>query len=179
MCRQRATDGKRISGVGLEGHRGLRDGVPGGNPLVEGVSDEQTHLVNEAVQNASRVTSSRVVVLSFVGAVLLAGGNFVAVRFSNRELDPLWGAGASFAIAASIFVCVLLVRRIRLPRLRQLPMLGIYGFLAFGVSYGFLYVGMQQVGWAPGQLSRRWPRPCWVRTGRCPAGRRPSWPSAT
>jgi drug/metabolite transporter (DMT)-like permease len=103
-------------------------------------------VVGRTEQSTSRVpTSSRLVVLSFIGAVLLGGGNFVAVRFSNRELDPLWGAGARFAIAASVFACVLLVRRIRLPRRGQLPMLGLYGFLAFGVSYGFLYVGMQEV----------------------------------
>lgn len=85
------------------------------------------------------------VVLSFVGAVVLGGANFVAVRFSNRELDPLWGAGARFAIAASIFAGVLFVSHIRLPRRGQLPMLALYGFLAFGVSYGLLYVGMQEV----------------------------------
>ena len=29
--------------------------------------------------------------------------NFLAVRFSNRELDPLWGAGLRFALAAAVF----------------------------------------------------------------------------
>jgi drug/metabolite transporter (DMT)-like permease len=40
---------------------------------------------------------------------------------------------------------VLFATRIPLPRARQLPMLALYGFLAFGVSYALLYVGMQEV----------------------------------
>ncbi len=40
---------------------------------------------------------------AFVGAVLIGGSNFVAVRYSNRELDPLWGAGLRFALAAAVF----------------------------------------------------------------------------
>jgi drug/metabolite transporter (DMT)-like permease len=69
----------------------------------------------------------------------------VAVRFSNRELDPLWGAGARFALAAAIFAIILLALRLPLPSRRQLPMLGLYGLLAFGLSYGLLYLGMQEV----------------------------------
>ena len=40
---------------------------------------------------------------AFAGAVVIGGSNFVAVRFSNRELDPLWGAGLRFALAAAVF----------------------------------------------------------------------------
>ena len=36
--------------------------------------------------------------LAFATAVLLGGGNFVAVRFSNQELDPLWGAALRFGL---------------------------------------------------------------------------------
>ena len=32
----------------------------------------------------------RVALASFVVMSVLAGGNAVAIRFSNRELDPLW-----------------------------------------------------------------------------------------
>ena len=40
---------------------------------------------------------------AFAGAILIGGSNFVAVRYSNRELDPLWGAGFRFALAAAVF----------------------------------------------------------------------------
>jgi hypothetical protein len=29
--------------------------------------------------------------VAFVAEAILAGGNSVAIRISNRELDPLWG----------------------------------------------------------------------------------------
>jgi hypothetical protein len=35
----------------------------------------------------------RVPLVSFITGSVLAGGNAVGVRFSNRELAPLWGAG--------------------------------------------------------------------------------------
>ena len=35
----------------------------------------------------------RVALAAFVTYTVLAGGNAVGVRFSNRELAPLWGAG--------------------------------------------------------------------------------------
>ena len=89
--------------------------------------------------------SVRLPLVAFLCAVLLGGGNFVAVRFSNRELEPLWGAGARFALAAVVFAVALFTTRIPLPKAQQLPMLGLYGFLAFGVSYALLYVGMQEV----------------------------------
>jgi hypothetical protein len=36
----------------------------------------------------------RVVTMAFAISGVLAGGNAVGIRFSNRELDPLWGAGS-------------------------------------------------------------------------------------
>jgi hypothetical protein len=40
--------------------------------------------------------------LAFITMSVLAGGNAVAIRFSNRELDPLWGAGLRFLLAATL-----------------------------------------------------------------------------
>ncbi len=101
-------------------------------------------LVTTPTVTAAR-SPDRLALAAFVGAVLLGGSNFVAVRFSNRELDPLWGAGARFALAALIFAVVLLALRLPLPDYRRLPMLGLYGVLAFGLSYGLLYLAMQEV----------------------------------
>ena len=39
---------------------------------------------------------------AFSVGTLLAGGNAVGVRVSNRELDPLWGAFLRFALAAAV-----------------------------------------------------------------------------
>lgn len=87
----------------------------------------------------------RVALGAFVGAVLIGGSNFVAVRFSNRELDPLWGAGLRFALAAAVFGVLCAALRLPLPRGRVLGLVVTYGLLAFAVAYGSLYWAMQDV----------------------------------
>ncbi|MBA2460463.1 MAG: DMT family transporter [Actinobacteria bacterium] len=82
---------------------------------------------------------------AFAGAVLIGGSNFVAVRFSNRELDPLWGAGLRFALAAAVFGVLCAALRLPLPRGRVLGLVLIYGLLAFAAAYGCLYWAMQEV----------------------------------
>jgi hypothetical protein len=54
----------------------------------------------------------RVALTAFVTYAVLAGGNAVGVRFSNRELAPLWGAGLRFALAAALLVAVMVVFRL-------------------------------------------------------------------
>ena len=72
-------------------------------------------------------------------AVLLGGANFVAVRISNQELAPFWGAGLRFGLAATLFVVLALALRLDWPRGRELAATAVYGALAFGVSYALLY----------------------------------------
>jgi drug/metabolite transporter (DMT)-like permease len=82
---------------------------------------------------------------AFIGAVLIGGSNFVAIRYSNRELDPLWGAGLRFALAAVVFAVLCTALRVSLPRGRALALTVAYGLLAFGAAYGCLYWAMQDV----------------------------------
>jgi drug/metabolite transporter (DMT)-like permease len=82
---------------------------------------------------------------AFAGAVLVGGSNFVAVRYSNRELDPLWGACFRFALAAVVFGVLVAALRLPLPRGRALGLVVLYGLLAFGAAYGCLYWAMQEV----------------------------------
>jgi drug/metabolite transporter (DMT)-like permease len=89
--------------------------------------------------------ADRVVLAAFAGAVLIGGSNFVAIRFSNRELDPLWGAGLRFALAAAVFAILCGALRLSLPRGRALTLTVAYGLLAFGAAYGCLYWAMQDV----------------------------------
>ena len=72
-------------------------------------------------------TPDRVALGAFAGAILLGGSNFVAVRYSNRELDPLWGAGFRFALAAGIFAVLVAALRLPLPRGRILALVVTYG----------------------------------------------------
>ena len=61
--------------------------------------------------------------------MVLAGGNGIGIRFSNRELDPLWGAGARFALARVLLVIVMVALRLAVPRGRALA-----GAVAFGLA---------------------------------------------
>ena len=82
---------------------------------------------------------------AFVGAVVIGGSNFVAVRFSNRELDPLWGAGLRFGLAAIVFGVLCAALRLSLPRGRVLGLVVLYGLLGFAGAYGCLYWALQEV----------------------------------
>lgn len=82
---------------------------------------------------------------AFGVAVTLGGANFLAVRFSNRELPPFWGAGLRFLLAALLFVVIALALRLRWPRGRQLVLTALYGSLSFAISYALLYWALVRV----------------------------------
>lgn len=82
------------------------------------------------------------VFMAFVAAGVIAGLNFVAVRFSNRELPPLWGAGVRFAAAALVFAAIVVLQRRTWPRGRALLGGAAYGLLGFGLFYAFLYYAL-------------------------------------
>jgi drug/metabolite transporter (DMT)-like permease len=74
----------------------------------------------------------------------LGGANFVAVRLSNQELAPFWGAGLRFALAAVLFVLIAFFLRLRWPRGRLLALTAVYGALAFAIPYALLYWALTQ-----------------------------------
>jgi drug/metabolite transporter (DMT)-like permease len=83
--------------------------------------------------------------IAFIFVVIIGGSNAVAVRFSNLELPPFWGAAMRFAGAALIFWVIVFVRRIEAPRGKSLVGAIIFGLLAIGLSYAFTYYGLLQV----------------------------------
>src|SRR5262245_25413578 len=87
----------------------------------------------------------RRILLAFAAVVLIDGSNFVAVRFSNRELDPFWGAGIRFLLGSLILWWFVVRSRLRLPTGRALAGTVVYGLLAFFVTYAFFYWGSQEV----------------------------------
>ena len=86
--------------------------------------------------------SRRATLIAFLGIVVIGGSNFVAVKFSNFELPPFWGAALRFSAAALLFFLVVAFRRIQLPRGRALLGAAIYGVLSFGASYAFGYYAL-------------------------------------
>ena len=81
---------------------------------------------------------------AFGVAVILGGANFVAVRLSNQELAPIWGASLRFGLAAALFVMIVLFLRLRWPRGRLLALTAGYGALAFAIPYALLYWALTQ-----------------------------------
>jgi drug/metabolite transporter (DMT)-like permease len=87
----------------------------------------------------------RFTLAAFATFVTLGGGNFLAVRFSNRELPPIWGAGLRFTVAAALFVAIAFALRLRWPRGRQLVLTGVYGLFTFALSYALMYWALVRV----------------------------------
>jgi drug/metabolite transporter (DMT)-like permease len=81
----------------------------------------------------------------FAVAVTLGGANFIGVRFSNRELDPFWGAGLRFSLAALLFIGIAAALKLRWPRGRQLGYTMLYGFLSFALFYALMYWALVRV----------------------------------
>jgi len=84
--------------------------------------------------------------VAFVVAVSFLGVNFVAVRFSNQELPPFWGAALRFMIASILLFSIVRLRNIPLPQGAALIGAVLFGLFSFAISYGFLYWGLTRVG---------------------------------
>lgn len=83
--------------------------------------------------------------IAFIGAVIFLGVNFVAVRFSNQELPPFWGASLRFIIASSLLFGIVRLRGISLPRGRALTGAALFGIFSFALNFGFLYWALTRV----------------------------------
>ena len=87
----------------------------------------------------------RTSVTAFVVAVIFLGVNFVAVRFSNQELPPFWGASLRFIVASILLFVIVRLRDIPVPRGAALTGSVLFGLFSFAISYGFLYWGLTRV----------------------------------
>lgn len=96
--------------------------------------------------SGERQNLNRSTLTAFVTAVIVLGVNFVAVRFSNQELPPFWGASLRFIIASLLLFAITRWRKISLPQGRALTGAILYGLFSFAISYGFLYWGLTRVG---------------------------------
>lgn len=99
-----------------------------------------------------RAGGEGVVFAAFALSALLAGGNAVGIRFSNRELDPLWGAGLRFSLAAAVLVALMGVLRLELPRGRALSGALLYGVFNFAGAFALAYYALVEVQAGFGQI---------------------------
>jgi drug/metabolite transporter (DMT)-like permease len=98
-----------------------------------------------------RVSGERVALGAFLVASVLAGGNAIGVRFSNRELSPLWGAGLRFALATTLLVALMAALRLAPPAGKALTGAVLYGALNFGAAFALVYYGFVEVHAGIGQ----------------------------
>lgn len=95
--------------------------------------------------NASPTAPGRATLAAFAAATVLGGGNFIAVRFSNRELEPLWGATLRFSVAAVLFILIVTAMRLRWPRGRALLHTAAFGLLSVALFYALMYWALVRV----------------------------------
>lgn len=93
----------------------------------------------------------RTTIAAFIGAVLFGGGNFLAVKLSNEQLDPLYGATLRFSAAALLLFAIATIRGASIPRGREGLGAVWYGVLGFGISYALLYFALVEM--SPGLTS--------------------------
>ena len=101
-------------------------------------------------------SDERIALAAFFAMSVLAGGNAVAIRFSNRELDPLWGACLRFALASLLLAALLLaalmaILRLKPPRGRALAGAMLYGAFGIGGAFALAYYGLVDVHAGLGQ----------------------------
>lgn len=89
---------------------------------------------------------------AFFAGSILAGGNGVGVRFSNRELAPFWGAGFRFALAAALLLAVMAALRLAVPRGQALAGAIVFGALNFGGAFALAYYALVRMHAGFGQL---------------------------
>lgn len=84
-------------------------------------------------------TPDRTTFAAFVLVILLGGSNSVAIRFSNMELAPFWGACIRFVAAGGIYWLLFWGNKMKLPNRKVTAILFINGFLTLGGSFALLY----------------------------------------
>ncbi len=86
-----------------------------------------------------------VALVLFASCVVLGSGNFLAVRFSNLDLPPLWGAGLRFTLATGAFLAIALLTRRPWPRGQLLRRTVLFGALNFGLFFALMYWALLHV----------------------------------
>jgi drug/metabolite transporter (DMT)-like permease len=85
------------------------------------------------------------VLAAFLISSILAGGNAVGVRFSNRELDPFWGAALRFSITGVLLLVWVRLRGITMPKGREWAGPIVFGIFNFAIAFSLAYYGLVDV----------------------------------
>jgi drug/metabolite transporter (DMT)-like permease len=113
--------------------------------------DAVTQPKGRSVLHVAASDGERVALTAFLTYTVLAG-NAVCIRFSNRELAPLWGASLRFALAAAVLLAIMVVLRLTFPGGRGLVGSLLCGLLNISAGFGLVYYGLVQVKAGLGQI---------------------------
>ena len=85
------------------------------------------------------------VAVTFVACAVIWGSTFLAIRFGNEAVPPLWAAAIRLAIASVLLFGITRIIGTPLPRGRALRGAALWGLFSLGVNLSLLYVGEQTV----------------------------------
>lgn len=90
-------------------------------------------------------TPAPFVVTAFLLFAVIAGLNFIGVKFTVQELAPFWGAALRFAIAAALLAGYAWLRGLAWPKGDALKGAALFGLLSFALSYALAYYALTEV----------------------------------
>jgi drug/metabolite transporter (DMT)-like permease len=88
---------------------------------------------------------NRSVAAAFMLIVFFTGFNAIAVKSSESELPPFFGAALRFGIAALILLVIMMIFRLPFPRGKSLAGAILFGVLGCGISRALLYYALAQL----------------------------------
>jgi drug/metabolite transporter (DMT)-like permease len=89
--------------------------------------------------------SGKLTLIAFSVSTVLGGNNAIAVRFSNNEISPFFGAAFRFGVAGLLLFLIVIIKQLTLPKGRALVGVLIFGVLQFGISYALGYWSLLEV----------------------------------
>lgn len=95
-----------------------------------------------AVGVRSVALPERNVLLAFGAFIVVGGGASVAIRITYGEMAPFWAATSRFALAALIFLGLVVARKLPLPLGRALPGAVLFGALTVGLAFVLIGWGL-------------------------------------
>ena len=98
------------------------------------------------------IIPNRPVFVAFAMIVLFTGINALAVKSTEAELAPFWGAAIRFGAAAIILFILVLILHLPLPRGRSLMGAVIFGILGSGISRALLYYALEKLPSGPSMV---------------------------
>ena len=85
------------------------------------------------------------IAITFVACALIWGSTFLAIRFGNEAVPPVWAATIRLALASVLLFGITAAFRLKLPRGGRLRGAALWGLFNLGVNLSLLYIGEQTV----------------------------------